>query len=328
MKAFVNVKVKSGTPLSTALGERYHVRAYPTLLFLDADATEIDRIVGYGGVEGFTTEVERIRRGEGTLKALRAKHEAALDDVAAALAYAEKLGEADPKAAVVLLERTAGALAGKDRETETGAWVALAEAAARSGDLEKALATYERVLDERADTKAARGAVSGVYLFFRRGADPDQGLVFLAKARKALGVDVAGAADDAAVALHRRAAEAALRRQAERAEGDPQVLNAVAWTAYESRLALRDAVGWAREAVEKSKREPAILDTLAHLLFETGEVAEAAKVEKEALAAVEDASMKTEFEEALARFEAVARLRAKRDAAPVAEETEAAEAPK
>jgi protein disulfide-isomerase len=314
MKAFVNVKVVAGSDLAESLGERYRVRGYPTLLVVDAEGAEIDRIVGYGGVPRFTAEVERIRKGERTLPALRAKHQAAPDDPAAALAYAVRLVRSSPADAIGLLEKVSEALKGKDRETETGAWLALAEARAESGDVAKALAAYERVLDERGDTEAAKGGVAkAAMLFYRDDVDAETGLAFLAKAKKALSADAAGRFDDLSVRLHRRAAEAALRRMADRVKDDPETLNFVAWEAYQARLAMDDAVGWARTAVEGSKRKPEILDTLAHLLFESGEVDEAVTLEKEALGKVEDESMKKEFEEAVARFEAVARVRKERE---------------
>src|SRR5687767_3851930 len=100
MKAFVNAKVLAGTDLAKSLGERYGVRGYPTLLIVDAEGGEIDRIVGYGGLPGFTAEIERIRKGEGTLPALRAKHQAAPDDVEAALAYASRLVHSSPSEAI------------------------------------------------------------------------------------------------------------------------------------------------------------------------------------------------------------------------------------
>jgi hypothetical protein len=314
MKAFVNVKVKARSDLARSLEDRYRVRGYPTLLFVDERGEEVDRIVGYGDVEGFTKEVERIRRGEGTLPALREAHEAAPGDVDAALAYAGKLSGSAPGKAVALLEGVAASLSGKDREAEARTWVALAGAAAEAGDTRKAVALYGRVLDERADTEAAPGAAAGVYLFLDEETDPEEGLAFVAKVRKAGGREpIRGALERVALRLHLRAVAAGLRRMAKEAQ-DPEVLNFAAWEAFERRVALDEATGWARRAVEGSGRKAHVLDTLANLLFVGGEVEEAIALEKEAVGKAEDPAMKREFEEALARFEAVRLVRRAREA--------------
>ena len=75
----------------------------------------------------------------------------------------------------------------------------------------------------------------------------------------------------------------ARRGDLQAAADDPMRLNAVAWDAFESRLAMREAVVWARRAVEGSKRDPMILDTLANLLFVQGARDEAIATEKEAV---------------------------------------------
>jgi hypothetical protein len=316
MRAFVNLKVTAGTETAKALEGRYRVRRYPTLLVVDATGAEVDRIVGYGDVKSLTADVERILRGEGTLPALRARHEAAPDDMAAALAYARRLMASAPLDARELLEDTSKRLEGKDREVEAGAWVALAAFWAETGDRDRAVALFTRVLDERADTKAAPAAVRGASLFLDEAADPEAGLAFVRKARAAAGQGKPSATlENVAALLHLRAAEGALRRMAEASAGEAEALNAVAWQAFEHRIALEDATGWARKAVEASGRKPHILDTLANLLFASGEVEEAVVVQKEAVGKADDPAVERELEEALARFEAVLRLRAAREKA-------------
>ena len=66
---------------------------------------------------------------------------------------------------------------------------------------------------------------------------------------------------------------------------------------------VREAVGWARKAAEKSGRDAAILDTLANLLWISGARDEAVKTEEEALGKAEGA-MKRDFEGVLARWRA------------------------
>ena len=47
--------------------KKYRVRGYPTILFLDKQGVEIDRIVGYRPPEEFLIELNRIKNGENTL---------------------------------------------------------------------------------------------------------------------------------------------------------------------------------------------------------------------------------------------------------------------
>ncbi|MCK5378693.1 MAG: thioredoxin fold domain-containing protein, partial [Acidobacteria bacterium] len=44
--------------------ERYGVRSYPTILFLDSAGNEVDRILGYLPPDAFLAEVQRIRAGD------------------------------------------------------------------------------------------------------------------------------------------------------------------------------------------------------------------------------------------------------------------------
>lgn len=78
----------------------------------------------------------------------------------------------------------------------------------------------------------------------------------------------------------------------------------MAWECYQHGWHTREAIGWARTAVKLSERKPHILDTLAHLLFKSGDVRAAIKLEEEALATVKDARMRFEFEETLLKWNA------------------------
>ncbi len=50
-----------------ALIEHYKVAAYPTIVFVDSDSVEIDRIIGYLPPEEFLSELQRIQHGERTI---------------------------------------------------------------------------------------------------------------------------------------------------------------------------------------------------------------------------------------------------------------------
>ena len=54
--------------------KKYRVRGYPTILFLDKQGVEIDRIVGYRPPEEFLIELNRIKNGENTLSKIIARY--------------------------------------------------------------------------------------------------------------------------------------------------------------------------------------------------------------------------------------------------------------
>lgn len=49
------------------LRDRYKLPGYPTIVFIKADGSEVDRIVGYRPAAVFLEELERINRNEGTI---------------------------------------------------------------------------------------------------------------------------------------------------------------------------------------------------------------------------------------------------------------------
>lgn len=312
MQAFVNVHVNAGKDGGREVAAKYGVRAFPTLVIVDATGSEIDRIVGYRPPATFIPEIERILRGEGTLAALRKQADAAPDDLACVVAFAEKLIVSDPAQASKRMHAIAKTVVCDDAELESRKWLVLGMAveANRAEKLsrESALSAYMKVATEFSGTKAAADAV-------RRGArlanqlDPERAQEFFNTVRKAAKTDKDRAlVDGMTYELHLRLAAKALRSQGEAAaaEGDAQAMNRVAWSFYEHkqdrafRPHLRAAAEWAKKAVEISERDPAILDTYACLLFETGKIDAAITIEEEAHGKVEAASMKAEFAKKLA----------------------------
>ncbi len=56
-----------------ALIEHYNISGFPTIVFVDKDSVEVDRIVGYRPPEEYLVELKRIKNGEGTIPDLIAK---------------------------------------------------------------------------------------------------------------------------------------------------------------------------------------------------------------------------------------------------------------
>lgn len=312
MQAFVNAHVNAGKPEGREVATRYGVRGYPTLLIVDAEGAEIDRIVGYRPPATFIPEIQRILRGEGTLPALRKKAEESPDDLACAVAYAEKLLASDAAGAAKRLRAIEKTLVSEDPEIEARKWLVLGMAVQADrgapGSSASALDLFTKVATEFAGTEAATTAVRrGANLAYRQ--DSDRAQKFFDTVRKAAKTDKERAVvEGMTYDLHMRLAAKALRAQGDAAaeEGDAQAMNQVAWTFYEHRAGpafrryLSLATGWAAKAVEISERDAAILDTYACLLSTVGKLDEAIAIEEEALGKVENAAMKADFEKNLA----------------------------
>ncbi len=312
MKGFVNVSYDAEKGLGKELAERFRVRGFPTLVIVDAGGSEIDRIEGFRESDAFTKEIERILKGKETLPALKQRVAAAPDDLAAAMVLARKLDVTAPADAVVLLEKVVEKAKGKDHAFEAEACISLARAARNANDPKRADAACNRVLTEFGDTDCAMEALQAMIPV----GDADAALAFLSKTQKSCKNAKVSAFADAVIAeAHLQAAATALTRRAEVASDDPQALNEIAWTCFERNMNLKAAVGWARTAVEKSMRDPSTLDTLANLLFATGQTEEAVKIEQEALDGAKAEPEKSAFGETLAKFKAV---EAFRSAHPVA----------
>ena len=58
---YVPVRLDMESPAGAQLATRYGIRAYPTLMVLDSDGSELDRSVGYLDESAFMTFVERVR---------------------------------------------------------------------------------------------------------------------------------------------------------------------------------------------------------------------------------------------------------------------------
>lgn len=286
------------------LAVRYGVRGFPTLVVVDAEGAEIDRIIGYRAPKAFVEEVGRIARGEGTLPALRKAAEEHPDDVAAAVALARREMLADRSAGVKRLEEVLAKSHGKDAAAEAEALLALGAAAVEARQSAVAEERFGTLLREFGGTAAAGrvGAEMGGLLFLL---PPARAFPLLDLARQAAKEpkDVV-AAEQLAHVWHQAEAARALRGWAGAVGEDAQALNEVAWTAFLQKMTPKEALGWAQDAVRLSERDPAILDTLANLLEFAGKVDEALALETEALERCADPAMKAEFAVNIAKWRA------------------------
>ena len=306
MQKFVNIRVDGANMPGSEVAKQFGIHGYPTLLVVDGEGHEVDRIVGYRPPDVFTKEIERILSGEGTLPSLRKAVDADPEHMQAALSLAKKLLDANASDGLSRLEALGEKAKGKDRGVEAGVLVALAQLDLQSSKLDEASTKFDRVALEFGDTPAAKDAtVMALALRARGNADPEVALAFASKLREAAkDGKLDGATEQTIASLHVRAAEKAMERSAADAGDDAQKLNAVAWTCYERRIAIAAATGWARKAVEKSGRDVQILDTLACLLSVQKKFDEALTIEIEALGKLKDGddAMRKDFERNVAMW--------------------------
>ena len=309
LSAFVCVHVDAEKGEGPELAKRYAAHGFPTLVVTDDAGEEIDRIGGYMPPDKFVPEVQRIARGEKTLKSLKKAVAADPRDLGAALDLAGKLLDVDPAAAQRTLLAVPADVKPKDDDQAAARGLLLAQAFEESQLRADALAAYECVLATWPGSAGAREALArGGALAMRAGADAAQS--FFGKARAAAKTDADRAAvDSQTFGLHMALAGRALERQADAAGDNAGVLNEVAWRVFTLRQdqtfgrLVSKATEWARKAVKLSGEESEVLDTLANLLAAKGEYDEAIALEEKA-AAKADPGMRTEFEKNVEQWKA------------------------
>jgi len=316
MKAFVNVRIDAEKGEGKDVAKRYGVKSYPTLVIVDATGDEVDRISGYMPPEPFLKEVARIQSGEGTIPALKKSYAAKPDDLDAGVVLAGKLAASKPaESAEMFKGLEERAVAAKDRPAQAKVLLEQASLSLATASREtinevatQVAAQAETLVKDFADTPAAAHAASrlGGAVAYVGG---NRALAFLDAARGiATDPKELVVVESLTVAVHKRAIAASLKRQGDAAGDDPQALNAAAWNCFEMKMNVKAALGWATTAVEKSNRDPAILDTLANLLWISGKHAEAIKAEEEAAGKAEGA-MKKEFLANVAKWNAEKKIK-------------------
>lgn len=231
-----------GAPIAKDFG----VGSYPTLVFLAADGSEIDRFTGYKTAKEFVPYLSAAIDGKSIFAANVARlaaHPEDLDllaevadgyvlrlDDANALAHLERLEAADPDNARGHLER---------------AYESRADLYRRKRDFAKAGETLHALLSkvpalDKSDEKQLR-TEEGKY--FVKAGDADR-----------------------AVAAYKVLIEKFPTKES---------YNAMAWELSQKKLALDEAEAAAKKAVELSKEDPEILDTLAEVYFAQGRLDEA-----------------------------------------------------
>jgi thioredoxin-related protein len=217
--------------------ERFHVSGYPTIILLNSQGREIDRIAGYLPMPTFLETFKNFERGIGTFDSLQEQLAGSPDNLEVKFAVAQKLDER-----------------GQSQ---------------RSGEL------LQEILE--ADPRNASGftddaAAALAMVQFRLQGDPAilEGLLLAWP-----GIDVGPQVYNILVSLAARdgnvdGMKTLLKRSIEDYPNDPEVLNAFAWVAAEMQWNMPEALTLAEKAIVLSDSSANVLDTIAELHFRMG----------------------------------------------------------
>jgi len=221
------------------LMKKFSVAGYPTVIFLDVEGNEIDRIVGFGGDKNeYVQQVKDYLEGKGTLAALTSEFEnGKTAELAQKIAQKYAMRKDDENAGMYYQ-----AVMQLDPQNETGfadeARYRLAGYAAAGGDMSKLNEMIASLADDSPWLPRAYSAMAG---YSRRNGD------------------LKGAVT---------AYEAAIKRMPE----DANMMNSYAWFVFKSEMKdqYARAIEVAQKAVELEPKADAIWDTLGQLHFANG----------------------------------------------------------
>ena len=307
----VPVKVDGDKPEGEKTLARYKIRGFPTLLFLDADGSELSRKVG------FDPEADFVALIKAALKDTRPEKE-----IRAAI-------ERDPSDAVSLSSLAARIMHMEDEVAMKERASLLARAYAADADNSKgvgAQAMVDRIAMAiplllqvvRARTNLDRLDQSGWLLGVAWGDRQDPQMPKRLSALKGSVVDIALSVERDIAAQLREAMAAAEKFQkpdanieellgpfmrppgapspapgiedalynfAASVTSSPEALNEIAFRNYSKQRELPAAEAMARKALAGAPGNTNIMDTLAHILFSVGKREEALKLQREAVSA-------------------------------------------
>jgi len=238
-----------------ALVERYHTVGYPTLLVLDENAVEIDRLMGFVDAKELVATLENFRRGVGTLHALEERLRATPSDETLRAEVATRHAMRGDAAAVTELRR---------------------------------------VVNADPDNKAKRAStallVLGKYYHLRGRKEPQQAKDVLDELRRRYptSVEAEEAPYQIATALLGLGKPAEARVELDRwltaSPKDSERFNAYAWFCFKNQVLLQHGIEVARRGLELDPKAHALWDTLAELCAANGQRADAEVAAKKALA--------------------------------------------
>ena len=253
LDGIIAVKINAEAAPDSAVARRFGVRSYPTVLFVDADGFEIDRLNGFLPPAAFRNRLAGVREGSTTLRAYLGRIAADSTDVEAWKCAGDKYRErsdwdkaGDCYDAALRLDPT------DSQGVAASAHLSRGRIALAARNNEAAARELEQVIDlgnDAAATREAYPALRRLYTQSSRDEDIDR--------------------------VHDRVVSMISQ--------DPQVLNDIAWYYASRSTRLDDALQWATKGVSLAPGDASIMDTLAEVHHRRGEHAEAIRVIREAI---------------------------------------------
>ncbi|HUI63959.1 MAG TPA: thioredoxin family protein [Bacteroidota bacterium] len=270
----VPIKIDAEKGEGISIAKKYTVSGYPTILLINTDGEEIDRIVGYQPPEPFLKSLTDYVHGVNTLSQLKVDVQKNPSDARARYMLAAKYGarndvEQAAEHYAKLLDLDKSNTLGHNDEAE----YVLALRAMRQ---KQSMDPVEAFADKYPDSPLAKNAM----------------MMLLVNATRT---------GDAEGAKH------SFERYAAKYPSDAATMNNYAWECAQRKMNLEQAEAASGKAVSlasSGNERATYLDTEAAVKFAMGKRADAVRLESEALQLVKDAPAKDRkpYEEALARF--------------------------
>jgi len=291
------------------LADSFEVDSYPTMVFLDPDGNEMDRILGYLPPDKFLSRIERIRTGDTFLACLRQLEKDPGDVEAIERSVGGLLERSDPEGAIRRIEAFHQATGGDELDLcRKLMFAARGELHARV--YQRAAKLYRSGWDRSFDVPDTAGTAH-LHTLLSEGLtqlpDDDQAEL-LRQARHDDAADLLEIPDLEAGSRHNllEVADFAFRNghydfaadlyvrwyESEAENSQAEVLNDVAWRLYLSGREIERAIDIAQRSFA-AESEPETADTLARLLYVTGAVAEAVALEERAAREAEGSRSET-----------------------------------
>lgn len=249
---FVSIKLNGKKGEGPELKKKLEVQGYPTIVFLDTEGNEIDRVFGWDGdTDNFKTTLENFLAGKGTLKSMLAAIEQKPDDLELNFQLAEKYRsrwQADKAAPYFKKVLQLDPQNSKGYAEKATCCIALDRLWS-----EKEPLALQDFLKSAKDKSLLKEGYSALVRFYNKQKDSLNTL---------------------------QAYDSYLSAFSE----DTSVLNGYAWYIYEERLEEKypQGIAMAKKALQIDPQAAGIWDTLAWLYFEAGQIDEAEKAMLEA----------------------------------------------
>jgi thioredoxin-like negative regulator of GroEL len=237
--------------------DRYNVVGFPTILFLHPDGAEIDRVFGGVNGEDFIKAVNDFSQNKNTIAELESKLVAAGDAAELSLIY--EVGfrhclRGDEAKATEILGRAIKADADNSKGYASQAMFAIGNYLylRGQGKADKAIETLTELQKKYPESKEAKSAPTALAKAYLIDKKPE-------KTRELLDLFIADP------------------------KADSSAYNKYAWFCFQQKYDLPRGVEVAKKGLEKNPKDDALWDTLAELLFATGDAAGAVSAIEEAI---------------------------------------------